>query len=383
MPNLLLTGGRSPACLELARLFQRAGHTVYMAESLRGHLSAPSRAIAQNFLVPPPRQQPAAYLSALAEIVQRQRIDLVIPANEETFHVARGRGRLPVFTESLPTLRSLHNKWDFIRLAASLGLSVPETALLQTQDDLLGVFARWRGLVLKPAFSRFASRTLILPTVKQALSALTVAPANPWVAQEFVTGGQVCTYSVVHGGRITAHTAYRSEFTAGQGATIAFQHVEHPAALAWVDTFVNTLGYTGQVSFDFIEDEQGAVTALECNPRATSGVHLLAAHPHFAQAFLDPALNCITPIGENRSMLGTAMLLYGLPNAIQKGTFKRWLDLFLSSRDTIFTWSDPLPAWLQTRSIFHYLRLARQQGISPLQASTFDIEWNGEDLPAD
>lgn len=380
MSNLLLTGGRSPASLELARVFHRAGHTVFMAESLRGHLSEPSRAIAENLRVPPPRQQPDAFLDALVEIVQRRRIDLVIPSNEEVFYIARGCDRLPAFVEPLQTLRTLHNKWDFSLHAASLDLPVPETILVQNQDDLLGAYAQWRGLVLKPAYSRFASRTLILPTVNQALSTLTFDPALPWVAQEFIEGTQVCTYSTVHRGQITAHAAYRSEFTAGQGATIAFQHVDHPGAFAWVKTFVGAAQYTGQIAFDFIEDAPGRVTALECNPRATSGVHLLASHPHFAQAFLDPALDCITPIGENRSMLGTAMLIYGLPNAVKKGTFKRWLDLFLSSRDTILDWSDPLPALLQTRSIFHYLRLARRQGISPLQASTFDIEWNGDDF---
>jgi predicted ATP-grasp superfamily ATP-dependent carboligase len=378
MSSILLTGGRSPASLELARVFHRAGHTVFMAESLQGHLSEPSRSITQNFLVPPPRQQPDAFLDTLAALVQRQHIDLVVPVNEEVFYIARGRDRLPAFVEPLQTLRTLHNKWGLVFYAASLGLSVPETILVHNQDDLLSAYAQWRGLVLKPAFSRFASRTLILPTVNRALSALTFDPALPWVAQEFVTGTQVCTYSVVHRGHITAHAAYRSEFTAGQGATIAYEHTEHPAAFAWVKTFVEAGQFTGQIAFDFVEDARGQVTALECNPRATSGVHLLASHPQFARAFFDPGLDCITPNGRTSSMSLTAMLLYGLPGSVKKRRFKRWLGTLLSSRDVLFDWHDPLPAILQFRSIFYYLRLARRLGISPLQASTFDIEWNGD-----
>ena len=376
--NILLTGGRSPAALELARAFHRAGHVVCMAESLRGHLSAPSRCIAQNFLVPPPRQQPGAFLDALSEIVSRQRIDLVIPVNEETFYVAMGRNRLPAFVEPLKALRTLHNKWDFTFYAASLGLSVPDSILVQTRDDLLSAYARWCGLVLKPVYSRFASRTLILPTLNQAFSTLTFDPASPWVAQEFVHGVQVCTYSVVHRGRISAHAAYRSEFTAGQGATVAFQHVDHPAAFEWVRTFVEAAQFTGQISFDFIEDAQGMVTALECNPRATSGVHLLASHPRFADAFFDPEIPLIAPDGPSPSMLSTAMLVYALPEALRKKKFKCWLDIFTHSRDVLFDVHDPWPALAQGRSILHYVNLARRHGISPLQASTFDIEWNGE-----
>ena len=382
MPNILLTGGRSPAALELARAFHRAGHVVFMAESLRGHLSAPSRCIARNFLVPPPRQQTADFLNALVGIVQRQRIDLVLPVNEETFYVAMGRSRLPAFVEPIHTLRRLHHKWDFAFYAASLGLSVPESILIEDPDDLLYAFTHWRELVLKPAYSRFASQTLILPTINQAFATLTFDPACPWVAQEFIHGAQVCTYSVVHRGRITAHAAYRSEFTAGQGATVAFRHADHPAAFEWVRTFVEAAQFTGQISFDFIENAQGAVTALECNPRATSGVHLLAAHPRFTKAFFDPALPLVTPDGPNPSMLSTAMLAYALPDSLRKRTFRRWLGAFMRSRDTLFNLCDPLPALLQGRGILHYLGLARRHGLSPLQASTFDIEWNGESPPA-
>lgn len=378
MANILLTGGRSPAALELARAFHRAGHVVCMAESLRGHLSAPSRCIAHNFLVPPPRQQTAAFLDALSESVNRQHIDMVIPVNEEIFYVAMGRDRLPAFVESLQNLRTLHNKWSFAFYAASLGLSIPETLLVSNQDDLFSAYANWRELVLKPAFSRFASQTLIRPSIHQALVTLTFDPASPWVAQEFVHGTQVCTYSIVHRGHITAHTAYRSEFTAGQGATVAFQHVDQPAAFRWVQTFVEAMQFTGQIAFDFVEDAKGQVTALECNPRATSGVHLLASHSCFTDAFLNPTLNCIQPDGPNPSMLSTAMLVYALPEALRQKRFARWLDTFAHSRDTLFDLRDPLPALLQGRSILHYVNLARQNGISALQASTFDIEWNGE-----
>ena len=95
MSNILLTGGRAPATLELARAFHRAGHTVFMAESLRGHLSEPSNAIEQNFLVPPPRQQMPGFINALRDIIARNKIDLLVPTCEELFYIAMGRDQLP------------------------------------------------------------------------------------------------------------------------------------------------------------------------------------------------------------------------------------------------------------------------------------------------
>jgi hypothetical protein len=141
---------------------------------------------------------------------------------------------------------------------------------------------------------------------------------------------------------------------------------------------VERFGVTGQLSFDFIQSEDGLLYALECNPRATSGLHLLASHPQFVDSFLRAdSTEPITPLGDKK-MLASAMLVYGLPTAIANGTFRAWLQTFLHSDDVIWDAKDPLPFLLQFRSLLFYLRLARQKGIGPLEASTFDIEWNGE-----
>jgi predicted ATP-grasp superfamily ATP-dependent carboligase len=383
--NILITGGRAPVTLELARVFHRAGHTVVMAESLRGHLSQPSAAVKANFVVPAPRQETGAFLKALKKIVEQNQIALLIPTCEEVFHVAKSLGRgevtsplLPcrVFTEPLDKLDMFHNKWKFFNAASSRGLCAPETMLIENEDDLRTAFDRWRGLVLKPVYSRFASRTLILPQLREALSTLTFD--LPWVAQEFIEGRQFCTYSVCQSGRITAHATYPTIFTAGQGATIAFEYVEHPAIFTWVKTFVEHFNVTGQMSFDFIQSSDGEAYALECNPRATSGAHLLASHPQFVDSFFRAESGeLITPLGD-RKMLASAMLVYGLPSALADRTLRSWLQTFLHSRDVIWNFKDPLPFLLQFRSLLFYLRLARQKDISPLEASTFDIEWNGE-----
>lgn len=375
--NILLTGGRAPVALELARAFHRAGHTVFMAESLRGHLSQPSAAVKANFLVPAPRTESGAFLAALKKIVAQNQIDLLIPTCEEVFHIAKGLDEIPcrVFTEPLDKLDSFHNKWKFSMSAARCGLRVPETMLIQNRDNLLSVFGRWRGLVLKPVYSRFASRTLILPQFRDALSTLKFDSA--WVAQEFIAGRQFCSYSVCQNGKITAHATYPTIFTAGQGATIAFEPVDHPEIFSWVKTFVERFGVTGQMSFDFIQSEDGLLYALECNPRATSGVHLLASHPQFIESFFraEPA-ELITPL-KNKKMLASAMLVYGLSAALANGTFRAWLETFLHSDDVIWDAKDPLPFLLQFRSLLFYSKLARRKRISPLEASTFDIEWNG------
>lgn len=378
MANILLTGGRAPVTLDLARAFHRAGHSVFMAESLRGHLSQPSNAIKQNFVVPAPRQETEAFLSSLKRIVEENQIELLIPTCEEVFHVAKGLKSLPcrVFAEPLDTLKIFHNKWSFANSARECGLPVPDTKLIADRDALLGAFERWRNLVLKPVYSRFASRTLVLPALREALSTLTFD--RTWIAQKFVEGRQFCSYSVCQEGHIVAHAVYPAIFTAGQGAAIAFQSVEHTKIFHWAQTFVNHFRITGQMAFDFIESPDGEVYALECNPRATSGVHLLASNPHFVDSFFNPRMDCVTPTLNSTSMLATAMLIYGLPFALRKRNLGMWLKTFLQGDDVIWDFHDPLPFFLQWRSILAYLILGMRKKIPALAASTFDIEWNGE-----
>ncbi len=378
--NILLTGGRAPAALELARAFHRAGHTVFMAESLRGHLSQPSAAIKANFVVPAPRQEQDAFILALKKIIKENKIDLLIPTCEEIFHVAMRREELPcaVFAEPINKLDQLHNKWKFVSTAVDYGLAIPETMLIESLDNLLHAYSNWREVVLKPTYSRFASQTLILPPLREAFFTLTFHSNAAWVAQGYIRGKEICTYSICHNGHVTAHTAYPSTFTAGRGATIVFQHMDHPAIFQWVKTFVARNHFTGQIAFDFIQDPDGQIYAVECNPRATSGAHLLASHPRFIEAFLNPPIDCITPLDNSSHMLSAAMLIYGLPAAFKKKNMKQWIKTFFTSNDVILDFKDPLPFLLQFRSLLVYMKLAREKGISPIEASTLDIEWNGE-----
>ena len=379
--NILLTGGRAPVTLDLARAFHRAGHTVFMAESLRGHVSQPSNTIKANFVVTAPRQATEAFLAALKKIIEENQVEVLIPTCEEVFHIAKGLSDLPcrVFTQPLATLDAYHNKWKFVISTGECDLRVPESMIITRQDDLLFAFAHWRSLVLKPIYSRFATRTLICPSMREAFAALEADEKLAWVAQTFVAGQQFCSYSVCHDGRITAHAAYPVVFTAGQGATVAFEAVEHAAIFEWVQTFVRHFKVTGQVAFDFVQTPEGELYALECNPRATSGLHLLTLHPRFVEAFLNPEAELVTPAVGTSRMLATAMLIYGLPAAIKNGNFAAWVRTFFRSDDVLLDFKDPMPALLQLRSLFKYVNLGRRQKISALEASTFDIEWNGEE----
>ncbi len=378
MKRVLLTGGRAPATLELARLLHAAGAIVFMAESQRWHLCKTSNAIEKNVHVPAPRFDLESYINALIHIIQDEQIDLLIPTCEELFYVAQGRDQLTehcqVFVSDIDTLNRFHNKWLFAQSALSYNLSVPCSQLMTNREGL----DQWLGqpVVLKRAYSRFSTEILIKPIHRDELKHIEPTEQSPWIAQSFIDGKQWCSYSVVNQGKVTAHSVYQTTFSVGQGTAISFQSVNHQKVFDWVKRFVEAEQFTGQIAFDFIEDSSGKLFAIECNPRTTSGIHLFYNRPEILNAFIDMDSELLKPF-EKPSMLMFPMLWYLFKNVRSKVLYQQWAASFRASRDVILSGRDLLPGLLQGVSVIQLLWLSLRKRMSPLAASTNDIEWNG------
>ncbi|MCD8488420.1 MAG: hypothetical protein LRZ84_17210 [Desertifilum sp.] len=75
-----------------------------------------------------------------------------------------------------------------------------------------------------------------------------------------------------------------------------------------------------------------------------------------------------------------AMILYGLLPAIAANQFQDWFRKFTTSQDVILQLSDPMPFFSLWLVLLQFGQISQNCGISLQQASTQDIEWNGEDI---
>jgi hypothetical protein len=247
---------------------------------------------------------------------------------------------------------------------------------LQTSEEAAAVFEP--GLVFKPAYSRFAAHVLICPQRREDVAKLPISRVSPWIAQRFVEGREVCTYSIAHAGMLTAHVAYTSIFRQGPGPCVAGEVIDHPACLAWVRRFVRATCFTGQIAFDFIEQPDGTIQAIECNPRATSGINLFDVEEDLPSAFFssDEPVR-FAQVGRRVRARG---LMYeaGARALASRSASRAWWRAYRSSRDIIFRRDDPLPALAEgfTNSVFVWLSLRRR--ISVMEAATFDMAWNAD-----
>lgn len=379
--TVLVTGARAPVALHLARLFDTAGWRVVLADVPARPLARSSRACAAYGRFPSPRFQPDAFADAIETLVERQEPSLVIPTCEEVFYLAgvwaRRRLRPELFAPGPDLLRTVHNKYDFIVLCETFGLSAPRTRLLTNVDDLAAAAAQARDLVFKPVWSRFASRTLVAPSQRQ-LRRIRPTAAMPWVAQERLSGTEISAYAIARGGRLLGLSLYRSLYRAGAGAGICFEPVTDAAARDFVETFVGKTGWTGQVSFDLMRLEDGTVRPMECNPRATSGIHFFAQAERFVEVLSTGDGEAIPDVTAPQSA-HLAMWVYGLPAALRSGRPGRFLGDLKRSGELLGTADDPAPGRAQWRVFAGITMKALLRRISLQEAATRDIEWNGSD----
>jgi len=374
MARILLTGGRAPATLELARLFSRRGHQVEVAESWGIYACRFSRAARKHWPLPPPRQAFAAFSRALRQLASQRHYDLLIPTCEEVFWVARAKPllepQLRVLCPSLAELRELHDKHAFSQLVGRCGLPGPVTTLLQNPQAVRTYATGAPASVYKPSFSRFGTQTLICPS-QATLSALRPTPAQPWSAQPYKAGQEWCAYAVLQTGHVAALAVYPSQVRMG-GASVYFQAARHAGIERWIETFGRATQLSGQLAFDFKEDDDG-LWALECNPRLTSGIHLFRDQPEVTEVYLGwSPIKTLHARPATALALKAAMLLGGKLRSAP--AWRAWA----AARDVMYAPHDKLPALAQLLLGASVALRAARLRVGLLAATTHDIEWNGE-----
>jgi predicted ATP-grasp superfamily ATP-dependent carboligase len=377
--TVLITGARAPVAMHLARLFYDAGRRVVMADSLKRPISSASSACAAYHRIPSPRYRSKAYVETLTDLLRAEGISLVVPTCEETFYLAQIWRDTPMsaelFSAPIELLTQTHDKHAFIRLVEGMGQNVPETNLLSSSDDLDAVKHRAHQLVFKPVWSRFANRVLLRPRGKE-LSVVKPTPSAPWVAQAFIEGEEISAYVVAVEGTIKAISLYRLLYRAGKGAGICIEPVANNKIREFVESFIKTTSWTGQLSFDFIRGDDGRIWPLECNPRATSGVHFFRQGSKFVSALIGEAEEVPIDV-EGRQGVRLAMLYYCFHSAVRGRTFRRfWKDW--KSMGELFDWSrDSVSYVVQLLAVAEIAKVALRYRISLQKAATRDIEWNG------
>lgn len=367
----MLTLGRLPKALDLARALHSIGCRVIVAEPFARHLTGASRCVARSFVVPAPVTDLEGYLAALQRIVQDEGVQHVLPVSEEILYVSLLRDRLPadVRLHSMPLakLQALHDKQQFIDTCRAAGVAVPDTAPVGSAAATQ-LLASGR-CVCKPVVSCSGRGVLFLPE-----GAAMPQVDEPAIIQRFVTGRLLSSFSLARAGRLQGTVVYRGAVMQGTVA-VAFERIESPpAVLAWLQTVVAHTGFDGFISFDLIEQNDGSIVGIECNPRATSGLHF-AEPRELARRVLSDLPGEFGYRPERLLQQFYPCLTETQKSLFDGGPFKENLTCLWAARDVSWQRDDPWPALSMPYTSWPIIEQAMRRRCSFGEVAMLDLMW--------
>lgn len=364
--RVLITCPRAPVTLEWLRLASRSGCQVTLVDSLNYPIGRFYDQGIRYIKVASPAVDFATYKQQMLSLLAKT--DWVIPNCEDIFYLARLRDEVsPHVTFFMPPkalLYQLHHKFEFFNLLNS-HVRQPETQLVTSLAEVRNDSES----VLKPVFSRFG-RNVIRGVRRDRLGHLTISLTYPWVQQRLVRGAALCNYAVCQNGEVVAHAVYKPRYLLNQAAATYFEFCEDERLTRFITAFARDNQYTGQVAFDFIDDGQD-LYVLECNPRATSGLHALgetlALHSKLGLVAVGAAQTHSYRVGMSLFVLFGAQALVKGKLALLWADHRRAKDVLAG-----------LPARAQWLSFYEMVQRAIIYKKSLTQSTTFDIEYDGE-----
>ncbi len=363
--TVLLTLGRLPVGLDIARSFAASGWRVLVADPYPMHLAKMSRAVSDCLRVRAPIDDPSGYLEDLEHIVRDQRVDLVVPVSEETMYVAALDSASERFCMPQPKTLALHDKFRFIETARTLSLPVPATRLA---DDLGLTEITQRGaFIAKPRFS-CGGRGVSFHEAGDA-----IAGDDDWLIQEQLQGDHVSVFCIARGGATLASAAYRGSVVDGS-VSVAFERIDCESADSWARSFVEQTEHTGFIAFDFIVGDDGVARAIECNPRATSGIHFID-EGSIAPALLGEATDSSPLRAERHRTESYSCFTKLLGSVFRPREFRRILRELRRSSDVTWASGDPWPFLLMMINTWPVIWRALTRRETFAVASMLDIEW--------
>jgi len=402
--NILVLDGNQNQAVAAVRSLARAGHTVLVGDSTSWSKAGWSRSANGSFQYPSPQTESDGFVSRISDLARRHPGTLIMPMTEATtlplsahrnlLAAAGARFILPAHSD----LVRASDKDQTTRLAASLGIRVPETIVLSNSDDAERASASARyPVVLKPRASeelsaqggvRTSGRPQYASNPSQFLNAYRdiSSRSSAVLAQEYVEGEGAGYFALMRNGELRAefaHRRIRDVYPTGSGSAVRVSVQPHPEIREAALAILKALNWHGVAMVEFRWKNGERPVFMEVNGRfwhslalaCYSGVDFPALLAHVAEHG-DVALVLTYRVGIScRWLLGDFRHLVevwrGAPNGypgVYPGRWKTLGAVLTPAAGTVhdlFTWQDPLPEladWLNfSRRVFS--RFSAEKGV--------------------
>lgn len=383
MAKFLITGARAPVTWDLAINLNKHGHQVYLADSLKQPVGKQCPAIERFLPLPPPKTNLGNYSQALRTLLKKYNIDFLLPTCEEIFYISKIKKELmphaEILCSDIKILHSLHNKKDVLKFGNSCKIETPTTLHLHEISNLNDLVCS--DYILKKEYCRFGNEVNLEPSFSDFTKAKTNEDEhNRYLLQEKVSGDEICCYAIITKRKVALCACYHPKYRVSQSASILFEATRNGPILDFLKLFAEKHNFSGQISFDFIQNEKD-LFLIECNPRATSGIHL-CGDANLATLLTKGSPLPWQPDQSTSAQIKLAMVMFVAPHLLFTGQFRQFLSDYHTSRD-VFEGLGTYPiVKQQLMSLYELFKIAIKNRSSLRAASTADIDWDGEEISA-
>jgi predicted ATP-grasp superfamily ATP-dependent carboligase len=379
MRVLVLDGNQNQA-VAAVRSLARAGHEVWAGESSSWSKAGWSQSCHETFQYPAPHRDPSAFVERIAEVARSGA--LVLPMTEATTlplsaqrEVLFASGARMVVPSHTDVLRAF-DKQETIRLATSLGVSVPKTMVVtnseeanQARDTLSfpvvlkprsSEEVRSSGLMRTTGRPRYASDAKQYDAAWQDLN----RRCSVVLVQEFVEGEGIGYFALMRNGELRAdfaHRRIRDVHPTGSGSAVRVSVEPSPDMRAASLAILRALHWHGVAMVEFRHREGRPPVFMEVNGRfwnslalaCYAGVDFPALLARMAETGdLDSVpqyhtgVRCRWLLGDFRHLLEVwrgAPAGYPAPYPGRLSTLLAVLTPTPGTYHDLFQWRDPLP----------------------------------------
>ena len=215
--SVLLTEAASPKCLTIAQSLGKKGIEITTSSDERFSPTFFSKYSKNHFIYPNPKNSPDDFVNTILKQVKSKKIDVLMPVNStETLIVSKNKDKFTPYTkvpfENFNKMMKLHDKNEVMKIAADLGIRIPETFHIDNLNDLekvsktlkYPVVIKLRNASSSVGVSYAYSKDEFISKYKQTIRKFNLEPSDFPIVQEYIPGSGYGVSMLYNNGDIRA-----------------------------------------------------------------------------------------------------------------------------------------------------------------------------------
>lgn len=275
--KILFSEGSSLSARESLTILGLEGHEIFIADPNPACVCRFSRFTAHYRRSPSPGRESEAYYAFILRLIERERIEVLMPVHEQAFLFSRRLDelskRVAIALPPFEAYRELFSKARFMSLLEELDIPRPEGAICATVEearawDRFPAYLKTEYGTASMGVWKVSSPAELDAALASARVGEAIASGSRLIAQESAPGKLEIGQAAFDHGRLAAFHCARRLQEGASGSSSVKVGVERPTVRKHFERIGERLGWHGPLSIDYLyEDETGTPRYIDASPR--------------------------------------------------------------------------------------------------------------------